>query len=420
MKNWDYARLGDISEIGRGSSPRPINDNAYFINGSIPWIKIADATASHKYIFSTKEHVNNYGASFSRRLAPGSLIVAASGTLGFPIFLGVEGCVHDGWLYFKSISGKIDPQYLYYCLKTFVSNFNSISYGAAIQNINTDILRNTLIPVPPQDTQRKIAAILSTYDDLIEVNERRIALLERMAEELYREWFIRMRFPGHDKNRSTAKALPQNWRRTNCYDELDILSGGTPKTDIESNWNGTIPFFTPKDAAADFFVLNTEKHLSQKGLQSCNSILFPTGTIFITARGTVGKLAINAIPMAMNQSCYALVPKSRKFHNFYFLSLKSALSVIKGTANSGVFDNIIVDSFKNYEIVIPTENTMSAFCKIIDPFFRVILKSEQSILSLKATRDRLLSRLLSGALDVEDLDIAFPPSMEEELATDKG
>jgi type I restriction enzyme S subunit len=96
------------------------------------------------------------------------------------------------------------------------------------------------------------------------------------------------------------------------------------------------------------------------------------------------------------------------------------LSVIKGTANSGVFDNIIVDSFKNYEIVIPTENTMSAFCKIIDPFFRVILKSEQSILSLKATRDRLLSRLLSGALDVEDLDIAFPPSMEEELATDKG
>ena len=84
-------RLADLAEIGRGSSPRPITDQRYFENGDIPWIKIADATASGKYIYETKEHVNEYGASFSRKLKPESLIIAASGTLGFPKFLGVEG-----------------------------------------------------------------------------------------------------------------------------------------------------------------------------------------------------------------------------------------------------------------------------------------------------------------------------------------
>ena len=159
MKDWQLTKLGDCSEIGRGSSPRPINDEAYFYKGTIPWIKIADATASYKYIYEAKEHVNDYGASFSRKLPPGSLIVAASGTLGFAIFLGVEGCVHDGWLYFKDIDQKkLDKQFLYYLLNTLTKSFNSLSYGAAIQNINTDILRNTEFRLPPVRTQKNIAS----------------------------------------------------------------------------------------------------------------------------------------------------------------------------------------------------------------------------------------------------------------------
>ena len=103
--SWREIELADVCEIGRGSSPRPINNRAYFDGGEIPWIKIADATSSVKVIYKTKEYVNAYGASFSRLLPIDSLIVAASGTLGFPMFLGVEGCIHDGWLYFKSYNG---------------------------------------------------------------------------------------------------------------------------------------------------------------------------------------------------------------------------------------------------------------------------------------------------------------------------
>lgn len=177
---WEKKKLGELCFIGRGSSPRPIANPAYFIEGTIPWIKIADATSSVKFIFDTKEHVNEYGASFSRKLQPGSLILAASGTLGFPMFLGVEGCIHDGWLYFDDLQ-EIDKYFLYYKLITFREYFNGRASGAAIQNINTGILKELEINIPPLPAQRKIASILSAYDDLIENNLKRIKLLEEQA-----------------------------------------------------------------------------------------------------------------------------------------------------------------------------------------------------------------------------------------------
>ena len=110
---WPIKRIGDLATVARGSSPRPIADQRYFEGGDIPWIKIADATKSGKYLYETKEHVNEFGASFSRKLPIDSLIVAASGTLGYTQMLGVSGCVHDGWLYLTDFKG-VDKHYLYY------------------------------------------------------------------------------------------------------------------------------------------------------------------------------------------------------------------------------------------------------------------------------------------------------------------
>ena len=205
-------RLGDVCTVGRGSSPRPIKDERFFSGGTIPWVKIADATASGKYIFKTGLFVNEYGASFSRLLKPGSLIFPASGTLGIPRFLGVDACVHDGWLYFSDYEG-IDPEYLYYKLVTLKDYYLSIAYGAAIQNINTDLVRDTEIELPDLATQHAIAQCLCYYDDLIETNRRRIALLEESAQLLYREWFVHWRYPGHSQsNDRDRQALPPGWR----------------------------------------------------------------------------------------------------------------------------------------------------------------------------------------------------------------
>ena len=126
-KGWERKKIGEMVQVGRGSSPRPIADRIYFEGGTIPWLKIADATASNIFIFRTKETVNDYGASFSRLLKPGSLIVAASGTLGFPMFLSVEACIHDGWIYFEGIPNDL-KEYFYYSLIKLKDYFEAIAF----------------------------------------------------------------------------------------------------------------------------------------------------------------------------------------------------------------------------------------------------------------------------------------------------
>ena len=129
--------------------------------------------------------------------------------------------------------------------------------------------------------------------------------------------------------------------------------GGTPKTSIASFWDGEVPFFTPKDATGTPFVLETEKAMTEEGLRSCNSQLYPAETLFITARGTVGKLNLALVPMAMNQSCYALRSKSHVGQRYMYLALKAAIQQVQATATGAVFDAIIVATFDRIPFLLP-------------------------------------------------------------------
>ena len=177
-EGWESLKLGDKIEVGRGSSPRPIADKKYFEGGTIPWLKIADATASKIYIYKTKEYVNDYGASFSRKLPIGSLILAASGTLGFPMFLGVEACIHDGWIYFKGVEDDL-KEYFYFSFIGLKQYFDGIAYGAAIQNINTTILRESPLIVPDIDTLKNFKSIASgALDTIVNLQQQNQRLRE--------------------------------------------------------------------------------------------------------------------------------------------------------------------------------------------------------------------------------------------------
>jgi len=194
-EGWEKVKIEDVIEVGRGSSPRPIANQEYFVNGDIPWLKIADATASHIYIYETKQYVNDYGASFSRKLPKGSIVVAASGTLGFPMILGVEACIHDGWLYFKGIDDKL-KEYFYFSFIGLRSYFESISYGAAIQNINTEIVRQSPFIVPSEDVTVKFKVIASKIFKSISnlqiqnqlLKEARDILLPRLMSGMIDPW----------------------------------------------------------------------------------------------------------------------------------------------------------------------------------------------------------------------------------------
>ncbi|MCA3156919.1 MAG: restriction endonuclease subunit S, partial [Burkholderiales bacterium] len=264
--SWQTVKLGDVMTVGRGSSPRPIKDERFFTGGTIPWVKIADATASGKFIYQTNQHVNDYGASFSRKLKPGALIFPASGTLGIPRFLGVEACIHDGWLYFSDYQG-IDPDWLYYRIILLKNYYEGIAYGAAIQNINTDIVRNTEIQLPDLATQRAMTAVLGTYDDLIATNQRRIALLEDAARRLYREWFVHLRFPGHESV-PVKDGVPEGWAMSTVDAFGGIETGKTPVTANSAYFGGDIPFIKTPDMHGKMITNSSEQTLSTLGSDS--------------------------------------------------------------------------------------------------------------------------------------------------------
>jgi type I restriction enzyme S subunit len=272
--------------------------------------------------------------------------------------------------------------------------------GASQQFIPLGALRELQIRVPPcQSLQRRIISILSSYDDLIENNRRRMALLEDSARQLYREWFVRLRFPGHEHT-PVVDGVPQGWERRTAFEAMQVLSGGTPKTSISDYWDGETPFFTPKDAVDGIWVSSCERSLTELGIKNCNSKLYPRETVFITARGTVGKLNMAQTPMAMSQSCYALVAKDHLSQRFIYSAMKEGVEALRQQAVGAVFDAIVVDTFKRIHLTVPTAAVLRMFDEAVEPVFAQVENLASQNQKLRQARDLLLPRLMNGELAV--------------------
>ncbi|WP_287449349.1 restriction endonuclease subunit S [Sellimonas sp.] len=302
---------------------------------------------------------------------------------------------------FKCGGSELKGKWLSYYLRTpeAIGHMNGNQKGSSQQFLSLKQLRDLPIATTSEDVMRKIIDSLSHYDNLIENYQRQIKLLEEAARRLYKEWFVDFRFPGYEHVK-VINGIPEKWKKEAFSRRVDVMSGGTPKTSNPEYYNGNIPFYSPKDSDGAFFAFDTETHISQNGLDNCNSKLYPAGTIIITARGTVGKTTILAKPMAMNQSCYAL--KSEEISSVYYLffALNQEIAALKTMANGGVFDTIIVKTFDSINITIPTQAILDQFEYCISPIMEAIQNKMLEIILLREARDRLLPKLMSGEIEL--------------------
>ena len=302
---------------------------------------------------------------------------------------------------FKCGGSELKGKWLSYYLRTLeaIGHMNGNQKGSSQQFLSLKQLRDLPIATTSEDVMRKIIDSLSHYDNLIENYQRQIKLLEEAARRLYKEWFVDFRFPGYEHVK-VINGIPEKWKKEAFSRRVDVMSGGTPKTSNPEYYNGNIPFYSPKDSDGAFFAFDTETHISQNGLDNCNSKLYPAGTIIITARGTVGKTTILAKPMAMNQSCYAL--KSEEISSVYYLffALNQEIAALKTMANGGVFDTIIVKTFDSINITIPTQAILDQFEYCISPIMEAIQNKMLEIILLREARDRLLPKLMSGEIEL--------------------
>lgn len=404
---WKKHRLGDLAlSIQTGPFGSQLHQSDYSDYG-IPVIMPKDMI-SGKIVTNNIARVSDIHVQRLKRhkVESGDIIYSRRGDVGRCSLITER---EEGWLCGTGClkvaldKTKCVPSFIAFILqrKDSVGWVENHAVGATMPNLNTGILSNLPVTIPTIEVQLRISSILSAYDNLIENNNKRIRLLEQMAENLYKEWFVRFRFPGHETV-EMENGLPKGWKYEVASKIVDVMSGGTPKTEREEFYGGEIPFYTPKDADDSIFVYSTITNITEKGLAHCNSQYYPVNTLMITARGTVGKLSLLAVPMAMNQSCFALSFKDRNNPYYLYYSVKNEVSKLKKMANGGVFDTIIVKTFDHIKIIVPTEDTLVLFDKRVSPILDQIKYLQKESILLSRQRDLLLPRLMSGRLEVKE------------------
>ena len=290
------------------------------------------------------------------------------------------------YIVFRAKAGISDEDYLYYLICSPLvrdAAIKSMVGSSGRQRVQIDVVQNLEIDLPSITEQRKIGALLRFLDDKCQLNNKINDNLQQQAAALF------------------ANFYDQAETEVGFTEMIQILGGGTPKTGESSYWNGDIPFFTPKDVGFPY-TLTTEKTITEEGLAHCNSRLYPINTVFVTARGTVGKVGLPGVPMAMNQSCYALVGKDTHQLLVYFYTLK-VVDRLKHKASGAVFDAVTTRDFDAENIMKLSDDDTKAFLDVAEPFYQTVLNNSIENLRLAELRDSLLPKLMNGEIDVTDI-----------------
>ena len=385
-----HKRLGDLLNLKRGydlpeSQRRP---------GPYPVISSAGITGYHDEYMVEGQGV----------------VTGRYGTLGEMYYVDGKYWPHNTALYVTTFKGN-DPKYIYYLL-TCLGRIRT-SDKSAVPGVNRNELHEMEIPaISDTKQQKKVAAILSALDAKIDCNNRINAELEAMAKTLYDYWFVQFDFPdAHGKpykssggkmvyNATLKREIPSGWHDSNVLAVADLLGGGTPTKKKPEYWSGNIPFFTPTDADGSIFKFSTADYITSEGLKGSSTKLFSKHTVFITARGSVGRLVLAGVDMAMNQSCYALRAKAGISHVFLFFLAKELIHHLHVKSSGSVFDSIVSNDIELTKLAIPKGEVIDKFAAVVEPAFEKIANNTKENQQLAQLRDWLLPLLMNGQVTV--------------------
>ena len=355
---------------------------------------------------------------------PGVVIGRSGSSMGSVHFTESNYWPHNTCLYVTDFLGN-DPRFVYYFLGA--QNLAGYNSGSAQPSLNRNFIYNKTFLVPSVAEQQAISHILGTLDDKIELNRKQNETLEAMARAMFKAWFVdfepvRAKMEGRWKRgqslpgmpahlydlfpdrmvESELGEIPEGWDIGSFTNIVDIVGGGTPKTSVSEYWGGGIPWFSVVDTpvSSDVFVTNTERSITKLGLIDSSARLVEQGTTIISARGTVGNLAIAGVDMAFNQSCYALQARQGCWRYFVFLSARRLVDQLKAMSHGSVFSTITRQTFMAVRLVLPPIKLVCEFERCSSAIFSNILTNVEMSRILGVQREVLIPYLVSGRLRV--------------------
>lgn len=403
--------LGDIAEIVMGQSPS--GDTCNEAGNGIPLLN------GPTEFGSKHPHPVQFTTDAKKVSCQGDLLFCVRGsTTGRMNWANQQYAIGRGLAAIRGKNGYPNS-FVRAVIEANLPNLLIQATGSTFPNVSRDLISSLPIPSVTPESATEIASIVEPIDDRIALLRETNTTLEAIAQALFKSWFVDFD-PVHAKmqgrtpegmDEATAALfpdsfedselgpVPKGWSTIFFRDSINVIGGGTPKTSVPEYWGGDIPWFSVVDApsASDVFVVNTEKHITEAGLNGSSTKLLPAGTTIISARGTVGRLALTGCPMAMNQSCYGLRGKAGDQYFTYF-STTRLVEQLKQRAHGSVFDTITQETFAGVSLCYPATEVMQAFEQLVEPLLMRIRENLIQANSLASLRDALLPRLISGQL----------------------
>ncbi|WP_200627597.1 restriction endonuclease subunit S [Pseudomonas sp. LAM2023] len=409
LNDWREVRLEDVCErITVGHVGSMANE---YVSEGVPFLRSQNITPFKVDLRDVKYITSEFNEKLKKSaLKPGDVAVVRTGYPGtaavIPRALMVSNCSD---LVIIRPGEEIDSWFLS-CLFNSVWGKSMVAgnlVGVAQQHFNVGAAKNLRIRLPPIQIQQTIASILRNYDDLIENNTRRIEILEEMARRLYEEWFVQFRFPGHEGvgfKESELGLIPEGWK-VSALDEFgEIITGKTPSKNKSEFFGGDFPFIKLPDMHGNTFIIETTEKLSQEGVGSQKTKTIPPGSICVSCIGTAGVVVITSEPSQTNQQINSIVPRAPELREFLFFAATSLKGKINSYGATGAtMTNLSRGKFSSLQLVEPKEDLLCGYSKLVAPFFDKILCLQKTNRNLRAQRDLLLPRLISGEIDVSDV-----------------
>ena len=390
MSEFRVKKLEEIAEYKTGK----LNSNAAVIDGEFP------------FFTCSRETFRTNTGSFDCECI---LLAGNNANAEYPIKY-FSGGKFDAYQRTYVITPKdernLNIRYLYYVLELKLNLLKSISTGVTTKFLTKTILDQLEIKLPSIEHQEKIVSVLAPIEMLIENNNRRISILEEMARLIYREWFVHHRYPGHENDKMVDSAtefgeVPEGWGVRKLEDFGRIETGKTPPKKDPDNYGDYMPFIKTPDMHDQFFVISTTDNLSEIGAKSQKKKTLPPNSICVSCIGTAGVIALTSVPSQTNQQINSIILDKESTREYLYYAIKDLCPLMEKIGSTGAtMTNVSKGKFQALEVIWPREELIDKYHKKVAKMFDRIKVLQKQNLKLKATRDLLLPRLISGNLEV--------------------
>ena len=409
-EHWEVKKIKRLSLIKRGASPRPIDNPIYFDEyGEYSWVRIADVSASERYLERTTQTLSDYGASFSVKREPGDFFLSIAGTVGKPIITKIKCCIHDGFVYFPNL--EINPEYLFYIFSTGLPYKGLGKLGTQL-NLNTETIGNIAIPIPKHINgivdylDKKTAEI----DQLIAEKEQLVALYYEEKTAIINQAVTKGINPDvklKDSGIEWLGDIPEHWDAVSLKWVSNIYSGGTPSKNKPEYWtNGTIPWLN-SGTVNQWDITEASEYITEEALSNSSAKWIPEKAILMALAGqgkTKGMVAQVQFKCTCNQSMGVIIPNNKIDNRFLLYWLKRNYQNIRNLGGGDKRDGINLEMIGGIPIPFFSVSEQTEIVEHIEnESARIdakIAKAEKYINLLTEYRTALISEVVTGKIKV--------------------